>query len=115
MNLMHLSILLSLLGLSWYGTLGGQNSESDKACSIRDTNLRLQFLGGYDDPTDSSDECYEYRIHSHCKSGGSDDDTTECEFDVTRENRQQQSLQWSLQICDGTYCKSVIAVAPQMI
>ena len=107
-NTMHLSILLSLFALCWCGTLGGKNSDSDEGCCIRDTNLRLQFLGGYTDPTDSSDECYEYRIHSHYKSGGgsghkssSEDENSECQFDLGGET--EQSLQWSLQICNGSY------------
>ena len=101
---MHLSILLSLLAL-WFGTLDidGKNSDSDEACGIGDTNLRLQFLGGYSDPTNSSDECYVYRIHSHYKSDGSENENSECEFIINLSGKTEQSLQRSLQICNGSY------------
>ena len=92
-------------------TLGGKNSDSGEGCSIRDTNLRLQFLGGYTDPTDSTDECYQYRIHSHCKNGpgksstssssDSEDNNGKCAFDLSGES--EQSLEWSLQVCNGSY------------
>lgn len=68
---------------------------ADGECGIRQSNVRLQFLGGYNDPTNSSDECYDYRIHIRKYNNSCSND---CSLDTSDE-----SLTWSLDICNSSY------------
>ena len=108
---------LAILG--HIGTLGDDSSSSEDTsddCSIQNSNVRLQFVGGYTDPTDSNDECYEYKLHirndNETNSHYFDEDCSIYYYHDDEEDALQ--LQWSIEFCgsdaDGVlsdYVKSV--------